>query len=676
MSTAVAPAQRPTSPVAPDAAHAGGEWPTRLLVLLLFVALSLGMTYPLVLHMGRSIPGPPWDNMVWLYDLWWFRHSIVDLGQWPTFNPTIFYPAGYDLRLSETMLANKALIAPVLFWADEVWAYNTFLLLSFVLTGYATYRLIAYLTGNLYAGVVAGAILAFCPYRMHAMAAGWLPLLATWWLPLSWLYLERALRENRLRHALAAGLCGALTLLSSWYHLYTVGSMAALYLLLRLRPWRALWSQRGVVLKLLAGALLLVALVAPVALPVAQQALNPAAEGAASMGWPLREVEKWGASLEDAFLPNVYHPIWGERVLRARAVNPRYPWYAPGFIYLGAVALLLAVVGVIVARRRDRAVGPLAWIGLISLVLAQGVALRWNGQTLGVAVPPWAEALITRTLSALMTKWALHRASLYDIAFPAGTVPVPLPALLVYLFVPLGNALRTLYRFGAITILAVSALAGYGAAALLGGVQPPAADPSDASPSPQPIGWGATLGRLVLMILLLALVLGDFVAAPLPYGRSEIKPQPLDLWLAARPADAVIMQFPAARAFSGDSLYRTRFHGRRVAYGHGTFYPAHINAAFETLASFPSDACLDLLATWGVTHVVVGSRAYDAGWGDQRGQTWAAVQAHIAATPRLALAGVAEDEPFWRDERVSPVVQGNLPVIPILVDRVYIYELR
>ncbi|MBN1401621.1 MAG: hypothetical protein JXA74_12330, partial [Anaerolineae bacterium] len=338
----------------------GGEWPTRVLVLLLFLLLTLGMTYPLVLHLTTAIPGPPWDNFVWLYDLWWFRHSVVDLGQWPTINETIFAPFGYDLRLSETMLANKALIAPVLFWGNEIVAYNVFLILTFVLTGYTTYLLIDYLTDNLYAAFLGAAVFSFCPYRMHAMAAGWLPLLATHWIPLVFLYLERTLREARWQYALALGLFVALTILSSWYYLYIVGSMLLVYLLIRLYPWRMGLRRAHLLRNLALAAFAIVVLVAPVAMPVV---MNRSGE----MGWPLAEVEKWAASVEDAFLPNVYHPVWGERFLSLRAFTLRYPWYAPGFIYLGILSTVLALAGIVYGRSRFGVIGALAGVGLIAL---------------------------------------------------------------------------------------------------------------------------------------------------------------------------------------------------------------------------------------------------------------------------------------------------------------------
>ena len=688
-----------------------GPLTTHLFVILLFTLLTGVMTWPLVLNLRDAVPGPPWDNFVWLYDLWWFRTSIVELGEWPAFNGTVFHPFGYDLRLSETMLANKALIAPILFWGDEVLAYNTLLLLGFILTGYTTYLLISYLTDSPHAGVLAGAILAYCPFRMHAMAAGWLPLLSTQWIPLVFLNLERSLRERKVGFALAAGLFVALTLLSSWYYLYILGGMVVVYLFARLYPWRESLRQGWVWRNLLLAAVVALALVAPVAWPIV-------AERSGEMGWSLSEVEKWAASVEDFVLPNIYHPVWGARTLQTRANTLRYPWYAPGFVYLGVVALLLCIPAASALATRpsqgSATVRALAGMGVVSLVLALGVVLRWNGQVVTVRVPEAVERFFVRGMSTLMGKLALHKASYYEIGGPGATVggdghaiPIVLPAMLVYLFMPLGNAMRTLYRFGFMTMFAVSTLAGLGAAKLLGypaGSTEPdvwtASDSQGQVSSTTPVagprrGWVRTLLRLFVTLILLLLVIGDFICVPLAYGFSDVKPQPLDRWLSARATDAVVMQFPVIRAMSGDSLYRTKYHGKRVAYGHGTFYPAEVLEAMPTLATFPSEECLATLRSWGVTHVVVGSGAYDAGWGDRAGQSWKSLERELSAAPGLSLAAVAVDEPIWRDEWVSAIISapaastlagepmspagqrvGGPPVEPILVDKTFIYKLR
>jgi len=648
-----------------------GGFTTRLFVLLLFLILTLAMTWPLAMNLSTAVPGPPWDNFVWLYDLWYLRHSVVELGQLPSINTTIFFPSGYDLSLSETMVANKVLIAPFLFWGNEVLAYNMLLLLSFVLTGYATYLLVAYLTDNAYAGVVAGAIFAFCPYRFHAMAAGWLPLISTQWMPLAFLYLERTLREGKPRFAWLAGLFIALTVLSSWYYVYILGSMLLVYLAFRLWPWSQAWRDRRVLGNLLWVAAVVLLMTLPVAWPMIRN-------NAGEMGWSLAEVEKWEASVDDFVLPNVYSPIWGAHVLAQRAETLRYPWYAPGFVYLGLVAIVLAMIGMARGRNHRALKRPFAWMGFVAFVLALGVVLRFGGKVVQIGVPERVGQIYVRVLSTVMSKLALNKASLYEIAFDAGHVPVPLPAMLVYLFVPFGNAMRTLYRFGVMTMLAVAVLAGIGSAHLLGGMLPPGAESKTDVRQNLDDKKGRPVGvtPLVVCTLLMALVLADFLSAPLAYGFSDVRPQAIDRWLAAHADDGAVMQFPLVRALSGDALYRTKFHGKPVTYGHGTFYPESYRYNMPLLAEFPSEATLQLLKSWGVRYVVAGSGAYDAGWGDQAGQTWASVESGIQATERLVPIGVALDEPIWRDEWVSDIIVGSLPVQPILVDKLYVYELR
>jgi hypothetical protein len=654
----------------PELSQRLGSWRTKALALGFFALCSVGLTYPLVLNLRSAVPGAPWDNLQWLYDLWWLRHSIIDLHQWPTISPDIFYPTGYDLKLSELMLANKLLIAPFLLLGDEVLAYNMLLLLSFALTGYATFLWVSYLTDNRAAGLVGGTAFAFGAYRMYVMSAGWLPLIATQWIPLIWLYLERTIRERRLRFGLAAGLFMALSILSSWYYLYIVGVGLFIYLAIRLWPWSASLRQWHVTRGLVAAGIVTVLLVLPVALPVLSQRSS-------QMGWSLTETEKWAASIDDFLLPNIYHPIWGDALLKLRPFTQRYPWYAPGCVSLGVTGLLLAWRALAAGHGNTRVGRALVWCGAITLVLALGAVLHFRNEVVGIAVPDGVRSLFERGMSTLMSKWALHRASYYEIAVPEGRIPIPLPGLLLYLFVPLGNALRTMYRFGMITGFVVSTLAGVGAAAVLGGAR----FPEEAEPSAHDIqiistDRGSRIKSGILGALLVSVIIIDLISVPLPFGMSRLAPQPLDLWLAAQPDNTVVMQFPLIRAFSGDSLYRVKYHGKRIAYGHGTFYPSSHMNAMPILSSFPSAQCMALLKSWGVTHIVVGSKAYDAGWGDLRGQTWDTLRKQIESSPDLSLLGVMQDQPIWENERISHIIQGSPPVVPILVDRVYVYEVR
>jgi hypothetical protein len=282
-------------------------------------------------------------------------------------------------------------------------------------------------------------------------------------------------------------------------------------------------------------------------------------------------------------------------------------------------------------------------------------------------VPEAVERIVARTMHVLFERLALNRASYGPLQRP-GAVPVLLPGALLYLFAPLGDALRTMYRFGLMTITAVAVLAGYGVAAWL----PQACRQAEGKL------WrrNQVVSRHALGGLLLsALVCFEFAVAPLGFGYTRLPEQPLDRWLAAQPAGSRVMQFPLVRALNGSSLYRTIAHGQPVCYGHGTFYPAAFQAAGPVLNRFPSAETLDLLQVWGVRYVVVGQGAYEAGWGDLPGQTWEQVRAHIDSSRRLRRVYETDELPVWEGERVSDLLRGNLPVQPIVSDHVLVYEL-
>ena len=630
---------------------------TILAVLVFFTLMSLVMTYPLVTQFTSAVPGPPWDNFVWLYDLWWFRHAIFDLHEWPSFNPDIFQPFGYDLTLSETMLANKMLVFPILALSNEVVAYNSLLLLSFVLSGLGMYLLVVYLTQNRWAGVIAGLIFAYCPFRMHAMAAGWLPLISTQWVPFLFLNLERMIKEHRTRYALWAGVFLAISLLSSWYYVYVIGFFSLLYLLLRLWPWRRSLGRRGTWRNLVVFGGVAVVLIAPVAVPVIRG-------NRGAMAWSLREVEKWAASLEDFFLPNVYHPLWGRFMLSLRRYVPAYPWYAPGFVFLGFAPVALAILG----WRRSSSVRPvtraLLWLAVFSFILALGTTLHLGGRRVYVPVPDSVEQFFSRAMSFVTGRLALNRSS-YHALRAENAIPIPLPAMLFYLFIPFGDGLRTFYRFGLMTMFAVAVLSGIGVAGLLRGAR-------------DVVSGERRVGRVRLSVILLAvLAVVEFAVFPLPFGLSRTAAQPLDEWMRTEMEEGAVMQYPLVRALNGPALYRTAYHRRPVTYGHGTFYPQEFLAVRDTpLGRFPAVEALDLLREWGVRYVLAGTRAYDEGWGDLPGQDWESVSRDIEATERLRLVGTWEEEHLWYRERVSDVIEGNLPPDPITVDEVRVYELR
>jgi hypothetical protein len=113
------------------------------------------------------------------------------------------------------------------------------------------------------------------------------------------------------------------------------------------------------------------------------------------------------------------------------------------------------------------------------------------------------------------------------------------------------------------------------------------------------------LHRARMGIAGIALALMLFEAWIGPVHTVPVEPRPVDLWLAQQPDDAPIMEFPLSAALSGPGMYYTRFHGKPVTYGYGTYLPFLYRQQHPEFLSFPSDSSLDTLKAWGVHYVLV-----------------------------------------------------------------------
>jgi hypothetical protein len=249
----------------------------------------------------------------------------------------------------------------------------------------------------------------------------------------------------------------------------------------------------------------------------------------------------------------------------------------------------------------------------------------------------------------LTNRLALFPISSYSLR-SEGAIYIPMPTLLLYLFLPFFSAMRVWTRLGVIAIFGVAALAGLGWQRLEGG--------SLRLPFPGPMR--PALAR----ILVVALVAFEFAAFPYAMGTSSIQARPVDHWLAAQPGDWAIIEYPVAKAMSGRSLYAMRTHGKSVSFGYGTFFPQVFNEARPLLDTFPSSECIALLQSWGVRYVLVGSRSY--------GSDWARMEQACASAAELRHVLTSEDTPSYEGDRVLRLLPGTERAF--VVDRIYVYE--
>jgi hypothetical protein len=594
------------------------------------------MTYPLAVHFGHGVLGPPGDNFEYLYKLWWFKYAPFDLGASPFFDAGVFYPEGYHLALHEMSLANMLLGMPLTVLCGETVAYNALVLLSFVLSGFGLYLLVFRLTGARTPAVLGGVTFAFCSYRMAHLGAGHLNLLGTQWLPFLFLCLEQLQDTRRRESAVQVGIFFALSALSSWYYAPTIAIFVAIHVLWRMRPWRERLSDRRLWSLFAMSAVVAGTLLAPSAAHTWQLWSQR------EMAFSLREVDIFSASIGDFFVPNTMHPLWGRLVAAYYAGRQDVPEY---MVALSWVAMILALGAS--WTKQKRVSSSYALLFGLALLLALGTTLHASGERVYLAVPAWVEKGFTAVMGWLANRLALHpMPSYYDLRV-TGAIYVPLPTLLCYLYLPFFDAMRVWTRFSVISAFALAVLAGMGVARATryaGGAR-------------HKLGWA---------VLLVAVTVIELTTIPFPLGWTEVRSQPLDEWLAGQGGAGAVAQFPLSKAEHGLALYAHKTHVQPAVYGYGAFFPHRYREARPILWGFPSEEAIALLRDWGVRYVLVGAKSYGTQWPD--------LQRRIAQADALHLTAVFDEEPVYHSGWLSE----SLPDFghAFVVDRVYVYELR
>jgi hypothetical protein len=234
-----------------------------LAVVVLFVALTAVMTYPQVRQMD-SVARNEGDALFSTWRLAWVAHELPR-DPLNLFNANIFHPERGTLAFSDAMIVPALITAPLI-WAGvpPLLAYNLLFLSGFALSGAAMFLLVRSLTGSVPAGLLAGFIFAFLPYRFMHYAH--LELQMSPWMPLCLWALHRTITNGRIRDGLLTGLFLAFQCLSSWYYgifLSTFMVPVAAVLLFAAGAARA----RAAIRALMAGAVLASLLIVPMAVP-------------------------------------------------------------------------------------------------------------------------------------------------------------------------------------------------------------------------------------------------------------------------------------------------------------------------------------------------------------------------------------------------------------------------
>jgi len=209
---------------------------------LMFAALAMAWSYPLVRRIATDLPGEGLgDNATFLWNFWWMRQVLAQPGAHVFFTQYLFAPVGVDLTLHTHTAFPAFLGATALGGVTPLAAQNIVVLAALWLNGFAAYLLAVDRTNDRAAGMIAGMIFAGSPYlSLHLL--GHFNLIHAWAIPLFGLCLLRTLESrppSRWPQRLASVLGGTVLVLvayTDYYYLVYCVVLAALVIFWTLVP--------------------------------------------------------------------------------------------------------------------------------------------------------------------------------------------------------------------------------------------------------------------------------------------------------------------------------------------------------------------------------------------------------------------------------------------------------
>jgi hypothetical protein len=210
-----------------------------LLPVVLAVVLSIGMSWPLLLHLSGDVPQDLGDPLLNVWNVAWIGHAIVEQPL-DLFQANTFWPEEDSLAFADVLLGyGPAGLVSALGTDPALVIYNVLFLFAYALAFLGAYLLARELGAPRLAAVVGGAAYAYAPFRLAQN--GHLPVLSSGGIPLALFLLVRGYRRGDSRLVLAGWL------VATWQVLlgFTLGVQLA-YLLLGIGVVAiAYWVRRG-----------------------------------------------------------------------------------------------------------------------------------------------------------------------------------------------------------------------------------------------------------------------------------------------------------------------------------------------------------------------------------------------------------------------------------------------
>jgi hypothetical protein len=168
-----------------------------LLVIVLFVVITVVMTYPWAGHLNNWVHDGA-DSYFIAWTLAWDVHAFQE-GFSNIFDANIFYPHENTLAYSEHLIGTAILAWPIIALTNNpILAYNLVMFLFFVLGAYCMYLFMYYLTRNSAVSIISAIIFGFNPFRVIHFSQ--IHLQVIFFFPLILLILHRLVNSKKNRN--------------------------------------------------------------------------------------------------------------------------------------------------------------------------------------------------------------------------------------------------------------------------------------------------------------------------------------------------------------------------------------------------------------------------------------------------------------------------------------------
>ncbi len=217
---------------------------TILVLSLVFIILGIIYTYPLISYFNKGmpytyLPAPGYevtpliqgDYLQLYYKLWLFKDAVT--GKTPLFSD----PYQFNVKDGEENFSTQFLPMSFLFLVfsvfGDIFAYNSMVILSFILSGLGVYLLVHFYTKDKISAIFGGIIFSIAPFRVAHLLAGHPGGFLVSLLPFSIYFLEMGFSKKSYKYGIFSGLC-ILSLAFLELHLtYYVFLLISIFILFR-----------------------------------------------------------------------------------------------------------------------------------------------------------------------------------------------------------------------------------------------------------------------------------------------------------------------------------------------------------------------------------------------------------------------------------------------------------